>query len=308
MSPAAQQYLSAAIDDFKRLHINRTAVNWAIVEAKARELVKNAQSPADTYPAIRLIIKELGEKHTFFQTADQAKASATGVSSGSVGAPPLDLPEGAMLAGGIGLIRLMAFSGSVEQGKAYTAGARHVLDQLDDASACGWIVDLRFNTGGNMWPMLNGVGALLGEGPFGFFDDTSGARQPWVRKGGVIYPDEGALPRPDPDFHMLRSSSAPVAVLIGGFTVSSGEFTAMAFKGRARTRFFGQATGNFITANKPVPLSDGAAIVMTVGWGEDRTGTRYSTAIVPDERVERGQPTLDAALRWLKDQGCPRSG
>jgi C-terminal processing protease CtpA/Prc len=35
---------------------------------------------------------------------------------------------------------------------------------MDQGNLAGWIVDLRNNGGGNMWPMLTGIGSILGEG------------------------------------------------------------------------------------------------------------------------------------------------
>jgi C-terminal processing protease CtpA/Prc len=49
----------------------------------------------------------------------------------------------------------------------------------DHQGIAGWIVDLRGNTGGNMWPMLAGVGPILGEGLAGHFIEPNGVEEPW---------------------------------------------------------------------------------------------------------------------------------
>jgi len=306
MSPEAEAYLQTAIDLFKHQHINRDQVDWPSVTEKARALAHDAKTPADTYPAIRLIIHELGEKHTFFMTPDQVKASQTGKQSGAVAPPQLNLPEGELLAEGPGVIRLQGFGGSATEGKAYASSTQHALARMERDGACGWIVDLRFNSGGNMWPMLNGLSGLFDDGVLGSFDNTAGGNTKWLRQKGAIFVDSPGEHSPEPDFEGLHNSGAPVAVLLSKVTVSSGEFTAMAFEGRPATRFFGQTTGGYVTANAPMPMPDGAQIAMTNGWGRDRTGKRYATALVPDEQTDGGQPTLDAALKWLKSQGCSR--
>lgn len=63
--------------------------------------------------------------------------------------------------------------------------------QQDDGSRCGWIVDLAENTGGNMWPMLLGVGPLLRgrvDGPdvVGHFFDGA-TLQPWRYREGAVW-------------------------------------------------------------------------------------------------------------------------
>jgi carboxyl-terminal processing protease len=106
-------------------------------------------------------------------------------------------------------------------------------------------VDLRGNVGGNMWPMLAGIGPLLGEGDdLGEFMNTSG-HSVWVYRSGTAaevengklnaYPSVAGEP-----YHVAGLPN--VAVLIDRSTGSSGEAIAVAFRGRADTRFFGQHT------------------------------------------------------------------
>jgi hypothetical protein len=51
-------------------------------------------------------------------------------------------------------------------------------------------------------------------------------------------------------------------------------------------------------------LPDGAEITVSVGWATDRTGRSYREVITPDEKTVGGQPTVDAALKWLTAQRC----
>jgi hypothetical protein len=50
----------------------------------------------------------------------------------------------------------------------------------DTTSICG-VVDLRSNSGGNMWPMIAGIGPVVGEGHLGAFS----APTPTRRGGGT---------------------------------------------------------------------------------------------------------------------------
>ena len=305
MSPEAKAYLDDVIAAFRDRHINRGKVDWTKVTARAYEVAGDAKTPADTYKAVDVIVEAMGEKHTFFLGADKVKSIKTGAKVGNSEAPRLVLPEGAMLAGGVGMIRVPAFMGSEDQGRMYTAVAQAMLARFAARGSCGTIVDLRPNEGGNMWPMLNGLKALLGRPPYGSFyggGDASEETSVWIEKDGEIQSVEGKLVpsvRPDPRLK-------PVAVLIGRKTASSGEFTAMAFQGRTNTRFFGGDTAGYVSANELIDLKDGARIAMTSGWGTDRTGKAYTDKMAPDEATAEGGPTLDAALVWLKKRGCGR--
>jgi C-terminal processing protease CtpA/Prc len=173
------------------------------------------------------------------------------------------------------------------------------LQRLVAAHVCRFIVDLRANTGGGMYPMINAVDALLGDGTLGYWQITGQPPdEPWPNTFGQ-YGDAASVKRID------SLKNAPVAILIGALTASAGEFTAMAFEGRPNTRFFGETTADLISANEPIPLPDGALLVVSEGWGTDRLHRPYRSAIVPDEATPRGQATLDAAIAWLKKQPCP---
>jgi C-terminal processing protease CtpA/Prc len=301
MSPEAKAYVDQAIALFREQHINSAKMDWPALARKVYAAASGARSSADTYPAIRLIINELGEKHTNFIEPDRARANATGHASGNALPPPLHLPEVVQLANRIGAVRLYGFAGSPEQGTLYAQTGRAKIDQLKTSGACRFILDLRQDTGGNMYPMLTAVGGLLGDGVLGSFEDAHGNLSHWLLKNGqaTSEADDPGMALPAPD-----RTALPLAVLIGPMTMSAGEFTAMSFEGRANTRFFGSPTGGFVTANHLVPLSDGAEIVMTVAWGMDRTGKKYVDRIVPDEETGDGPSAESAAVKWLSAQPC----
>src|SRR5690606_12062295 len=103
-------------------------------------------------------------------------------------------------------------------------------------------------------------------------------------------------------FFTLRSANAPVAVLLGPRTSSSGEMVAIALAGRPDERSFGANSSGFSTANTAIPLSDGALLVITTAFARDRTGHEYSGPIIPNEQAEEGAAE-EAATRWLNSQG-----
>lgn len=109
------------------------------------------------------------------------------------------------------------------------------------------------------------------------------------------------------------SGHPPVAVLIDGGTGSSGEAVAIAFKGRAGTRFFGVPTAGVSTSNNGFRLPDQANLVITVGMDVDRTGERYALDVDPDETVPfeetaGGDNQLEAAIAWLLERPSCVSG
>ena len=89
-----------------------------------------------------------------------------------------------VLPSGVGYVR-------VEGNFHSPLSTRELADQLqaavqaqDRAGLVGWIVDLRQNGGGDMWPMLAGVGPVLGDGPAGSFVFPAGDDHAARRAGG----------------------------------------------------------------------------------------------------------------------------
>ena len=303
MAPEARAYLDRAIELFREMHINASKMNWPQLSEEAYRTAAGAKSTADTYPAIKLIIKELGEKHTSFADPDQAKAWETGQASGKATPPPFRPPEAQQLANRIGVIRLFDFMGSPSEGQRYAEVGKREVARLRANGVCRFILDLRSDKGGNMYPMITSVSGLLDDGVLGRFQNAAGQSFPWILKEGVVTTSAAT------DVHFAASSrdKLPVAVLIGPSTASAGEFAAISFKGRPATRFFGAPTAGWVTANQPVHLSDGAEILMTSGWGLDRTGKKYVDSIMPDQETGPDRAGIAAATKWLSRQPCPKS-
>lgn len=223
-------------------------------------------------------------------------------------------PAGRRLAGGIGYLELPEHlgNGSLGAGAAYQQVAQREIDRVDQPPACGWIVDLRRNGGGNMWPMLAGVGPILGEGDAGAFV-ARGRASPWSYRAGHAA-SAGVTTAEVSDPYVLARPAPPVAVLTSRVTASSGEAIAIAFRGRANVRTFGEATAGLPTANVLKPLPDGALLVLTTALEADRTGRPYAGRIDPDEPVPTdwsrfgtdADPPVAAATSWLSRQPACR--
>ncbi len=302
MTPDAKAYLDRAIAAFRAQHINASKADWASLTQKAYAAAAGAKTAADTYPAIRLIIAALGEKHTFLVEPDLANAQKTGKIVGHTQPPTLRVPEVVRLTNGIGAVRLHSFQGTPEQAQLYSTTGQTKIKELQSQGICKFVLDLSSDEGGNMYPMIQAVSGLLNEGVLGTFESAKGELWPWglingtVTAGNVMKSSAGRTP--------ARQSSSPVAVIIGHSTASAGEFTAMSFEGRPVTRFFGAPTAGYVTANQPITLSDGAVIAMTSGWGLDRRGKKYVDSIRPDVLAGEGAPAMNAAINWLANVRC----
>ena len=65
MSADPCAYLELALQHIEREAVRSLAVDWETVREQAQFLARNAISSADTYPAIELALRALGDHHTF---------------------------------------------------------------------------------------------------------------------------------------------------------------------------------------------------------------------------------------------------
>jgi carboxyl-terminal processing protease len=308
-SAAVQAYLNQAIEIARTHALVRDSIDWPAAQRDMLAMAHGMQTPAESYPIFTYLLSLLrqhGDQHSGFRTpavvsAGQAPATASN-------AVAIAEPTARYLGEGLAYVAVPGF-GSLndERQLAFASQLQALIQQLDvEHPITGWVVDLRDNGGGNMHPMLTGIGPLTGAGTLGYF--VAGRHEvPIVYRHGEAYtskPGRGVrVPKP----YQLRQPASPVAVLIGPHTASSGEITAMAFIGRPATRLFGQPSAGFTTANQHFALPDGAQLNLAVSTEADRTHRQYTGPLVPDEIVpaatkEGVDATLQAASAWLRKQ------
>ena len=301
--PATKTYLDKALELIRLHHRKSAQAEWPRIIAEAQAQVADAKLPKDTYPAIRDVLRKLNEPHSFLVEPSAVPDAIGGTTAAQKGlATTRPMPAWNIEARRIGVMTLPELNTLGEQGQKwgfeYTSKVRDGLMTMDKGKVCGWIIDLRQNIGGNMWPMLWGLDPLLGPSPFGAFILANGRKEQWVRAKNHLFPTSENLPATAPNFQ-LKHGDAPVAVLLGPKTASSGEMIAIAFIGRKGVRTFGNVTAGFTSANKTYPLSDGAFLVLTESSVSDRLGREYTGPIIPDQQVADHE-AKSAAMKWLK--------
>jgi carboxyl-terminal processing protease len=335
ITPDAAAFLDNAIDIMRQHDLHGQGVDWTELRTEAFKRAGGAFNPIDTYPAIYWALVQMGDPGSHLRLPpglypdqiallQQAEKEAL---TNAPGGPRVDnsiptaftsrrLPEGHVITvqgRNFGYVVLPRCSAKDNDGLLlYAADIRRILTDIAAQNPKGWIVDLRGNTGGNMWPMLTGIGPVLGDGPAGSFvaadgnvtwfyqDGKTGTRNPGgVETVSLTLDEEPALRTPSP---------APVAVLVDSSTASSAEAITIAFHGRPDTRFFGTHTAGKSTAVQPFKLDDGAELYLTTAIDADRSGKSYPDGFTPDQIVsvsgssvpqESNDIVIQAAQSWL---------
>lgn len=157
----------------------------------------------------------------------------------------------------------------------------------------GWIIDLRFNTGGDCMPMLLALYDFLGDTTVWGTLDLNQKQQSIIKLTKGVYTDNSKkLSYINPKGELLDKTK--IALITNKATGSSGEITAMAFKGRKNTIFIGEKTNGKTTANMLVDLPFGAYMTLTIGYDCDRNGNFYES-IMPDIEINQ-QDNFDDLL------------
>jgi carboxyl-terminal processing protease len=341
ISPDAAAFLDSAIDIMRQHALHGEGVDWAALRTEAFKRAGGAFNPIDTYPAIYWALVQLGDSGSHLRLPpglypDQIalmqqaeKEAMDNAPSGTRTETPVPtpftsrrLPEGHIVTvqgKNLGYVVLPRCSAKDNDGVLlYAADVRRILTDLSAQSPRGWIVDLRGNTGGNMWPMLTGIGPILGDGVLGSFvaadgninwfyqDGKTGTRNPaGVENVSLTLEEAPAL--------NAMTTATPVAVLVDGSTASSAEALTIAFHGRPNTRSFGTHTAGKSTAVQPFKLDDGAEIYLTTAIDADRSGKTYPDGITPDQifpasasmPLEANDPVVQAAQSWLVASNSP---
>ncbi|UPG95391.1 S41 family peptidase [Luteibacter aegosomatissinici] len=287
-TPAASVDAPALLDEAVALIRDKAlaagTVDWNAFLADAHASLRSGEAANLAYPFIRTALGKLNDGHSHFINADAEWAAS--VTDGTKA--PFDVR---VLPGGMGYVALPGFSGPKDAQLHYVDSVATAMAHIAPEVTHGWVVDLRNNSGGNMWPMLGAVHSLLGDDSLGAFRRPGTPDAPWHAGRGL---PEGVKPPID-------LANARVAVLLGPHTASAGEAVAIAFHGRPATRSFGLPTSGHANANSIFRLKDGSVIALVTATELDRNGQEFSKEVQPDERVE-GDAALDHATAWLTQQ------
>ena len=182
-SPAVRKYLEEVVRILQANFINRAAINWVVFKQNLLAKASGANTIEQAYPAVVSAIVALGDKHSMFASARLVKESKLPTAQ----QPPLYPDE--PVPGDIGYIRIPWVVGSQEKLDAYIAHVQAQIKERDKPALKGWLVDLRGNMGGNMWPMLVGVGPVLGEDTLGYLFDSNNTKTAWRYEKGKALAD-----------------------------------------------------------------------------------------------------------------------
>lgn len=222
------------------------------------------------------------------------------------------VPEGRLLEDGVAYLVVPGCQApDVEGLRAYAKAAALELARLKQQQPTGWLVDLRLNGGGNLWPMLLGLGPLLSDGPLMTMVKDGQVQARYGLGEGCAWIDWGRGAEPqlawgtDGAPATMAPTAGRLALLTGPWTMSSGEALAICLLGRAATRSFGEPTAGLTTVTNQYRLADGSVLTLPVAQMGHRDGRPETGTLAPMQAEPGGDwpgPADAAALAaraWL---------
>ncbi|MBO9633593.1 MAG: hypothetical protein J7578_10795 [Chitinophagaceae bacterium] len=303
---SAYAILEDALQLMQKSTVSKLSISWDSLKSAARQQLISASTGRDAYPVINWCAAQAQLNHSFLMP--KANASLYANDSAALKRKPtlrevVGRIDADNAADGIGYISIPRMA-TTDEGlcRLLADSLQNLVRKLSNGGAVNWIIDLRNNSGGNCWPMLAGMGPLLGEGVCGWFVWPN--RKSSIRyAGGTAFHNQTAMCSVSSVYVLPEEKKKNIVVLTGTNTSSAGEILALAFRGMNNVRFMGEPTAGLTTGNATYTMIDGSVLVLSVCREADRKGNLLEGKLQPDDKIASSR-TEDAAriaaVMWLQ--------
>ena len=291
------RYLDELLDIMEAESVHSKSIDWAHLRAEVFATAAAAQTIPAAYPAIGLALQSLNDFESFYTARSGRRVGPSPEPACVAGPEPVPaVPDG------IGYVRVESCAcEGIAEANQFAEWIQQAIRAADRPGLVGWIVDLRAVGGGNMWPMMAGLGPVLGEGIVGWIVYNNREYEREYRDGAALSLGEAFARVAAP--YTLREPFPKVAVLTGGLTNSAGEATAVWFKGRPGARSFGTPTCGHHHLLQSFQMSDGALLTLKTANNADRLKRSYAGPDSPDEQYADPAHAVNRAIEWLQNGG-----
>src|SRR2546423_13644564 len=167
----ANRLLDEALLLMQKYYYKKDSVQWDTLVRAARSRFNLSGSCDDAFETLKWCFRQINERHSFIMTPVKAAIYNGNINSGDNTAAKVYGPIGhELIETDIAYIDVPWIS-TADSGICihFADSLQKLIAGFDQQGIRKWIIDLRNNTGGNCWPMLTGLGPLLGNGVYGYF-------------------------------------------------------------------------------------------------------------------------------------------
>ena len=315
------QILDTVISKSKEISYYTKTVNWDSLSNKMYIAAKDAKKIDDLKPAFEILLNGLRDHHGMIRKSSNGKIIAHfsdyknkrtknkreySSENWEIVNDVNSRYEYALLPNQIGYLKIVGIGPNID-GQKEAERIRNSLTELCKNNVNKWIIDLRYNGGGNINVMLAGIAPLLDTKTVVKIQDEN---KNILFTGNIIKNDFWYAGN---NVHKVgkkpKIKNPKIAILTSRWTTSSGEFVAVAFKGQKNTKFFGEPTEGKTTNNSWKIINNEIALVISTGVYCDRNGNVYVHNVKPDKEIafeveenkEKDKGIIEA-VNWLNEK------
>lgn len=301
-SDSIRVYVTKALKIMKNKSVNKSKLNWDEIFDKTLDEASKAKTIKETYPIIKNALSSLNDSHSNFYPKDVVKAYTLGYKATGQEFPII---KSEMLENSYAYISLPDIgSFNKDDWNLYINTFYAKVNDLQKRKPKGWIIDLRGNFGGMLYPMYAAIAPFLDDKNVVSTKDAEGQIEYYNYKDAKFYEGSTATQMFQLTQKEPRSVKKPLAILVDKVTGSSGEFITAAFVGQKNVKIIGTNTQGLTSGNQEYKLSDGSFLVLTTGNIVDRTGKEYAKigeGIPPNIIIEKSTDKAKTNENYLKE-------
>ncbi len=310
-----KQHIDTSLNILKHNSLYAKKVDWNKIQQSVHAVAENAKAKtkSDTFEALKIAFDALGDKHAAYYQYDhqyrlpnkelEVRQSDSLKAGWKMGARIVN-----KMIGEVAYVSIPYMG--VNKQADIDKYANWVYDAVADLSRKNpkaWIIDLRLNGGGNIRPMLGGLGMFFEDGIVSYYIDRNGKTEDEAAfKNGDFTIDGKVQANIKTKIPAIKPKK--IAVLIGPGTGSSGEGVAVVLQQRQDTKLFGTKSAGMANAtNGFVFADDKAYFLISVASIGNKSKKVMPEFVMPNVEIKKLEsfgnlpedPTVKAAIAWL---------
>lgn len=294
------------IAEFKNGAIPSTEIDWDNFEKEVRKSFESSK-----VAGIEKALTLYGNKHTFYRYQGQtlsgdipyeASKSECYYSPDTIFQQNQD-GIGYLVVPGLGLSPKLSKEELQIKATQYVQKITDEIIAQDQTEKLGWVIDLRENSGGNMWPMLLALRPFFTQEMLGYFIRGENTYAWKFKDGDIINGWNSSKKRflNKAIDYQLKNHSRKIAVLVGRKTSSSGEATAIALGSIEGMKYFGDHTSGYSTANQSIKMGEDEYLILTTSVMADHQKNEIWEGLHIEKVICEEQELFQSVLAWMKE-------
>ncbi len=279
--------------------VKKDSLNWDDLKKIVKDSIKRFNSNEDAYRAISYTIRLIDDGHSVFV---EAQNPSKGAINNLLLIDTLSIPSISkrIIEGNIGYIKLTGFIANDSLTDLYALEIRKALISIDTAAKLsGWIIDLRNNSGGKLTSEPLGLSPLFSLPLIGISWDNKNTFKNISQENNYFYFGDYKMDSLNYNSTLVNVNKK-IAVLVGGKTVSGGEFLALAFKFQKETKLFGSKTKGKTSHLRLFEFRSNAKLLLATDYYCDKDRNILTGGLVPDIECKNDE-SLSKAIEWINN-------